>query len=562
MNYYNNKSEIKIFEKSDITKRYDNHRRAYKEIENFLSDDDSNYGRVLVLYGLRRTGKTILMEQILDEYCEKEKCFYYIADKNDTVDTIESYLKKMREKGVTIACIDEVTRLSDFSKNASSLADIFAKKGMRIILTGTDSLGFAFAEKDELLDRMERISTTYIPFAEHCEVLGNKDLDDYIQFGGLMRKGAAQKRVIHDYDSMKKYLDSAVSGNISYSITHSNEDNCLEGLTEREIRTIIEKIVSKYSGAFDKKISNNPVDASVMKQLITDIENGDISNKLVDEIDARKQNILTEFAKEINADEEIVHKVNDKMLKELQNYLLEMQLLSVVDETEYKILTTSDWIDVDSTSRFYIIQPAIKYNQLNKSLEMLSDSDFFKNIPLENKEFVKDGLKNYIFGLMAEEIIFFDTKMRLDSDKYDVLKPKFSIDGNTKGEYDLLVHDKTQNNYWVFEVKHSDKAVEQQAEHLKNTKFTEIMNRQFGERKGACVLYNGESFFDGEIYHVNMVNFLQEMDKQGDVNKAMEILIDKMPKDIIIERHPSGDITFVKSESKPTFLESKYNGKR
>ncbi len=550
MDDYNNKSEIKIFEKSDITKRYDNHRRAYKEIENFLSDDDSNYGRVLVLYGLRRTGKTILMEQILDEYCEKEKCFYYIADKNDTVDTIESYLKKMRKKGVTIACIDEVTRLSDFSKNASSLADIFAKKGMRIILTGTDSLGFAFAEKDELLDRMERISTTYIPFAEHCEVLGNKDLDDYIQFGGLMRKGAAQKRVIHDYDSMKKYLDSAVSGNISYSITHSNEDNCLEGLTEREIRTIIEKIVSKYSGAFDKKISNNPIDASVMKRLITDIENGDISNKLVDEIDARKQNILTEFAKEINADEEIVHKVNDKMLKELQNYLLEMQLLSVVDETEYKILTTSDWIDVDSTSRFYIIQPAIKYNQLNKSLEMLSDSDFFKNIPLENKEFVKDGLKNYIFGLMAEEIIFFDTKMRLDSDKYDVLKPKFSIDGNAKGEYDLLVHDKTQNNYWAFEVKHSDKAVEQQAEHLKNTKFTEIMNRQFGERKGACVLYNGESFFDGEIYHVNMVNFLQEMDKQGDVNKAMEILIDKMPKDIVIERHPSGDITFVKSESK------------
>ena len=88
------------------------------------------------------------------------------------------------------------------------------------------------------------------------------------------------------------------------------------------------------------------------------------------------------------------------------------------------------------------------------------------------------------------------------------------------------------------------------------------MNRQFGERKGACVLYNGESFYDGEIYHVNIANFLQEMDKHGDVNKAMEILIDKMPKDIVIERHPSGNITFVKSESKPTFLESKYNGKK
>ena len=50
MNYYNNKSEIKIFEKSDITKRYDNHRRAYKEIENFLLNNSVN-GEMLITMG-------------------------------------------------------------------------------------------------------------------------------------------------------------------------------------------------------------------------------------------------------------------------------------------------------------------------------------------------------------------------------------------------------------------------------------------------------------------------------------------------------------------------------
>lgn len=39
-------------------------------------------------------------------------------------------------------------------------------------------------------------------------VLKINDIDDYIKYGGLMNKG---KKFVNDYESVCKYLDSAVS---------------------------------------------------------------------------------------------------------------------------------------------------------------------------------------------------------------------------------------------------------------------------------------------------------------------------------------------------------------
>ena len=52
---------------------------------------------------------------------------------------------------------------------------------MKIIVAGTDSLGFVLAERTELFDRTFRVNTTHIPYAEHSKVLDVNDIDDYIK---------------------------------------------------------------------------------------------------------------------------------------------------------------------------------------------------------------------------------------------------------------------------------------------------------------------------------------------------------------------------------------------
>lgn len=43
---------------------------------------------------------------------------------------------------------------------------------MKIVLSGTDSLGFWFTLHQELYDRAKAIHTTFIPYREHSRLLG------------------------------------------------------------------------------------------------------------------------------------------------------------------------------------------------------------------------------------------------------------------------------------------------------------------------------------------------------------------------------------------------------
>lgn len=190
----------------DISKiNIDNKKQRYcvDEIKRFIESDDELEGKILVLYGLRRTGKTTMMEQVISDYYSKKKCAFYEVTDKDNIDDIRDTIIFEQEKGTSIICFDEITKAKDFITSSSILPNIFAKEGMKIIVAGTDSLGFSFAEETELFDRTERIRTTHISFAEHCEVLGVRDIDDYIMYGGLMRKGETDKKV-YDYKSAKK----------------------------------------------------------------------------------------------------------------------------------------------------------------------------------------------------------------------------------------------------------------------------------------------------------------------------------------------------------------------
>lgn len=524
--------EGEAMNRRDITKidvKYKNQRDVVQNVKDFIDSEKCYDGNILVLYGLRRTGKTTIMEQAIEHYKDKEKCAFFEVDKGDTLDDVKRCIIEESKNGTTIICFDEITKANDFITNSAAIADVFAKEGMRILVTGTDSLGFHFADGSELYDRTVRVNTTHISFAEHCRVLNTKDIDDYIQYGGLMKKGEKEARIIHDYESACKYLDSAVAENISRSIQRNPEDNCLEVLNLSELKTIIEKMVERYSGVFSKKIMQEEL-KKVSVNSPVDKLSGIVDAEIIYKLTMESKNITRDFVQMINADTAIKHTITDEIVLTLEKCLLDMNLLSVTPQMEYYYTDETGWLERGTRHEYYIIQPAIKYYHLQKGKEFIENEDYYKDLSSIEKKFMQDKLDEKIKGDMTEQIIIFDVSKDLPRNKYSVLKPVFYIDGQRKGEYDMLIYDKEKDRYWGFEVKHTTSPHHLQAKHLQNERFKEILDAKYGDKENVAILYRGESFTTPtKTLYLNITEFMLAIDKYHDMDKVMEELIENLP---------------------------------
>lgn len=91
---------------------------------------------------------------------------------------------------------------------------------MKIVLSGTDSLGFMFSEDEQLYDRCIMLHTTFIPYREFERVLGIKGIDEYIRFGGTMSISGVDynKSIFANERTTNEYVDSAIARNIQHSL--------------------------------------------------------------------------------------------------------------------------------------------------------------------------------------------------------------------------------------------------------------------------------------------------------------------------------------------------------
>ena len=506
-------------------------RYAVKKVRDFIESDKALDGTILVIYGLRRTGKTTIMEQALATYPQKEVCAFYEVKENDEMLDIEEALFDAKAQGIKVICFDEITKAEDFITNSASLPDVFAKYNMRIIVTGTDSLSFVFADNYELYGRTYEINTTYISFAEHCEVLGTNDIDDYIKFGGLMCKGQNEK-FVYDYNSALKYLDSAVSENIVNSLKKYNRDSYLEVLSKEELQTIIEKLVEIYSGTFNKKVIQNELKNVSVNYPIRSLVNL-IDEELIRPITSKRKEIAKDFANIINADTEITTPITIQMVNELKNYLRDLNFVSVTSNIKFTYTTKEGWESENPEHEYYIVQPAIKFNHLEKGKEFFEHTSYYKKLSNLEKDFLKLKLEEKILGDMLEQIVLYDTYatlnvklIRYDKNKYEVYKPSFVINGQNKGEYDMLIHELATNRYWGFEIKHTTMPFIAQEKHLQNEAFFSILEQNFGHRENVCVLYRGEPFFSegSDTIYLNVADFLCSINNTHNVEKTISDL--------------------------------------
>ena len=241
--------------------------RKYRKRECFRQLHDYIYGeqhdKVFILYGLRRTGKTTMIRQIFVEMSDAElsKAAFIQITARDTLADVNRDLKALEEQGFRYVFLDEVTLMEDFIEGAALFSDVFAACGMKIVLSGTDSLGFLFTEDEQLYDRCILLHTTFIPYREFESVLGIHGIDEYIRFGGTMSLGGVHYNETSTFASKKsadEYVDTAIARNIQHSLRcyqYEGHFRHLRDLYDRnELTSAINRVVEDINHRFTLEV--------------------------------------------------------------------------------------------------------------------------------------------------------------------------------------------------------------------------------------------------------------------------------------------------------------------
>lgn len=196
-------------------------------------------GKVMILNGFRRTGKTVMAKQGVAELPDaaRQKAvfikFSYSAEgipKNQTYELIED----LYDEGYRYFFLDECTVVREFPAWAKDIADGPVARGCHVVLLGTDSLTMWLAVSDALEGRYVEIRTTRIPFHEWRRLLEQKDrqltVDDYIHYGGILDFDGvpAETALIpeitnsfRDPSTVEQYVYAAIALNIQNSVARN-----------------------------------------------------------------------------------------------------------------------------------------------------------------------------------------------------------------------------------------------------------------------------------------------------------------------------------------------------
>ncbi len=485
--------------------------RGYRRRECFQQLCDYVYGdpqdKVFILYGLRRTGKTTMIRQIFAEMRDTElvKAAFIQITAKDTLADVNRDLKILEAHGFRYVFLDEVTLMEDFIEGAALFSDVFAACGMKIVLSGTDSLGFLFTEDEQLYDRCVLLHTTFIPYREFETVLGIHGIDEYIRYGGTMSLGGIHYNENSTFASKKKtdeYVDTAIARNIQHSLRCYQYEGHFRHLRDlydkNELTSAINRVVEDINHRFtlevltqDWKSHDLGISASNLRR---DREN---PTDILDRIDLMAMTNSLRKLLEIRNKAEQTIELDDIHVAEIKEYLDLLDLTREIDVLHLPDVSTK-------SSRTVIAQPGLRYAQADELIRSLLLDETFSALSLAERTVVQERILTEIKGRMLEDIVLLETK--LTNLKKQVFVLQFPI-----GEFDMVVFDPEAGSCQIFEIKHSEEAVSQQYRHLVNEEKCAQTEHRYGSITGKFVLYRGKSRVVDGIPYQNVEEYLRNL---------------------------------------------------
>ena len=465
-------------------------------------------GKICILYGLRRTGKTTLLFQMLSEL-PIEKTAYIKVQTIDDMSRLTKDLKALYELGYRYAFIDEITLLSDFIDTAAVLSDVFSMMGMKIVVSGTDSLGFAMANRDELYDRSVTIHTSFIPFREYARLLNIRSVDSYIEYGGTLKMenmsfddpdAAFDEVAFRDDESTRKYIDTAISRNIQHTLKNDHYGeyfNQLRELYEKgELTNVINRIVQHMNHRFVLRVVEDEFKShdfgSAKELLLHDLP----AKRATVLYDVNEKQILERLKAiiEVKEKSETTVPITQEHIDKVKKYLLMLDLIVNCPE-RYESGKQAEHIVFSQSGMRYAIAKALVYS--------LMQDAYFASIPEADKAYITGKILDDVKGRMLEDIVLLEVRKTAPS-TMEAFKFKF----DAGGEFDMVIYDKAGQNCRIYEIKHSTEVNEKQTLHLRDAEKCQIVENRFGPISGKFVLYRGKDTFAEGVQYLNVENFL------------------------------------------------------
>ena len=480
-------------------------RECFRQLHDFVYGDPQD--RVFILYGLRRTGKTTMIRQIFAEMSDAElsRAAFLQITARDTLADVNRDLKALEAQGFCYVFLDEVTLMEDFIEGAALFSDVFAACGMKIVLSGTDSLGFLFTEDEQLYDRCTLLHTTFIPYCEFESVLGIQGIDEYIRYGGTMSLGGVHYNETSTFaskESTDEYVDTAIARNIQHSLRCYQYEGHFRHLRDlydkNELTSAIHRVVEDINHRFtldvltrDWKSHDLGISASNLRR---DRAN---PSDILDRIDLAAVTDSLRKLLEIRNKAEQTVVLDGAHAAEIKEYLDLLDLTREIDVLHLPDVNTK-------SSRTVIAQPGLRYAQASALIRSLLLDETFSTLSLAERTAVQERILTEIQGRMLEDILLLETK--LANPKKQVFVLQFPV-----GEFDMVIFDPEAGSCRIFEIKHSEEAVPQQYRHLIDAEKCAQTEHRYGTITGKFVLYRGESQVVDGIPYQNVEEYLKSL---------------------------------------------------
>ena len=456
--------------KAKLKRRY-----CFNVLKKYIDDGLTNY--ICALYGLRRTGKTVLMYQMIHDLLQAHgmnAAAYIIFGRNTdyTDEKLVNEIDELRLKGIKYVFIDEISYIKmNMEDNCLNiLADKYVALGMKIVITGTFSYAIKLLEDEVLFDRLEKIDTTYFSFKEAQDVFGY-DIEKFIQYGGVI-KGESELRY-----TPEQYMQTAVTKNISSALVKSEkiydidanfrpDDNLLQ--EQKKIEVLIKRLIDCYMMQilYGKVVKSNYKYKDVGR-LVNNIRNKSIYDSVV-----------MELGEIISLDEAEYYRLLDELWSTLTKEDLDervfgdvldmLKTLKVITDVGFKSHVES--IFTSHYLRYGLCEAIV--NELGNMINQETNGRYSATIATD-----------IIKGDILEAIVHLDL---YKSNKY-VFDKYRTADG---WEVDLVIEEGAFVD--VYEIKHSDKVVDEQAKNLLNYDFMQVVEQNYNKPvRNKTILYRG-----------------------------------------------------------------------
>ena len=405
----------------------------------------------------------------------------------DSLSAVNADLKYLEQQGYRYVFLDEVTLMDDFIEGAALFSDIYASSGMKIVLSGTDSLGFVFTEHEQLYDRCVMLHTTFISYREFENVLGIKGIDTFIRYGGTMSMGGVHYNTDSPFatkENTDEYIDSASAQNIQHSLKYYQNGGHFRLLYDLyqngELTSAINRVVEDLNHRFTREVLTRTFKSSTLSGTASNLlRDRTAPMDLMEHID---QDFVLSSIKgmlDILEKEEQTVDVDDSHAAQIKEYLTLLDLVMEIDLLHFPNTNTDK-------KKIVLTQPGMRYAQTEALVRSLLADQKFNMLSAVERSRVLERVMGTIQGRMMEDQVLLETKLA-HPDK-QVFQLQFAV-----GEFDMVISDPQALTCELYEIKYSKGIFPQQYQHLIDHEKCAQTEHRFGTITGRFVIYRGDA---------------------------------------------------------------------